>query len=32
MQTGVSRLKEPFTPPREEDWKGVGVGGEAKKL
>lgn len=22
MQTGVSRLKEPFTPLREEDWDG----------
>lgn len=27
MQAGVSQLKEPFTPPRGEDWEGVREGG-----
>lgn len=26
MQAGVSQLKEPFTPPRGEDWEGVREG------
>lgn len=31
MQTGVSRLKEPFTPLREEGWGEVGGGAKPKK-